>query len=644
MTPPDKNEFHNSFALFDQDYRLVDWDEGFGLEWSFAAPILKVGVSYSELVRSALSHPVSQQVIVNNFGREAAATRAEMRIRSFGQQRSHQYFMADGRILLVDERPTAAGGVRRITRDITEERHVEEALTTAEHQLQAAELEGDGVRVWLRRNADGSYFFPPVPEGLIRLLELSGPAAGMDPMLIHTRMQTSQEDQARIGMQLEQSAETLEICSIDYRVRDGQDRVRSLRQSLMPRREPDGAVIFSGVIRDVTREREAADQVELLQSVVVHSGDSIVIFESQPPPGGETKILYVNPKFEDMFGETAERVVGQPASILQNDARSRAGAKLLDKARYRADGRPVEFEAHGKSNRTLWVEARVETVQRLDSGVSRWVVISRDVSERKRALNELMRAKEAAEAGNHAKSNFLANMSHELRTPLNAIIGFTELIESGVARGGWKDSFAEYLQDILGSGRHLLDLINTILDLSKIESGSLTLDLGPVNVVELIRRALDVVEGMAATAGVAIETRIPDDESSIEGDFLKLKQVLLNILSNSVKFTPAGGSVTIRVEGDQNEVVIVIADTGCGISKSDIERVLLPFVQADNSLARRFAGSGLGLAIAKEYCVLHGGQLQIESDEGAGTTVRVRLPRVQNDTTAGSRSVLRSIA
>jgi len=264
------------------------------------------------------------------------------------------------------------------------------------------------------------------------------------------------------------------------------------------------------------------------------------------------------------------------------------------------------------------------------------VVISRDVSERRRVQDELLRAKEEAEAGSRAKTNFLANMSHELRTPLNAIIGFSDLVANGVAQTGWIPAYTDYLGDVSASGHHLLELINTILDLSKIEAGSLALNIEPLDLRELVRASLGLISGLARDGKITLAREIPEDCPDIPGDFLKLKQVLLNILSNAVKFTPTGGTITVGVAFTDDLAIITVADTGCGIAEADLSRVMQPFVQADNSLSRRFGGSGLGLPIAQEFCVLHGGNLEIDSVEGQGTIVRVTLPRQQVHTTQDS--------
>jgi PAS domain S-box-containing protein len=396
---------------------------------------------------------------------------------------------------------------------------------------------------------------------------------------------------------------------------------------MLPRREADGTIIFSGVIRDVTREKEAEDEIEMLRSVVVRSTDSIAVFESQPGPERKSKVVYVNQKFTELFGYSLDELVGQPIEMLTPTSPEVASAQQMSAALLRNDGSPISFETRDKHGRPFWIELRISTIQRFPSGGFRWTIIVRDVTERRNTEIELLRAKDEAEAGNRAKSNFLANMSHELRTPLNAIIGFTELIEHGVARTGWTPAYGEYLADVSESGRHLLDLINTILDLSKIEAGSLQLSVTPIDLCELVDSSLALVSSLAKSGNVSLMAELPPGCPQIQGDFMKLKQVLLNILSNAIKFTPAGGQIRTKAEFTAEHVVIAVSDTGVGIAEADLERVTQPFFQVETTLSRKFAGSGLGLAIARELVNLHRGTLEIESTEGKGTTVLVRLPR-----------------
>ena len=620
-------DFLHSFSLFDAGGRLVDWDEGFAAEWRFASPGLQVGVSYVTLLEAALSDPITLDFLEKNHGTRDSAALIQLRLQAFGTDRTWEYRTIEGRAVYVDERRTATGGIRRLARDITHDREAETALVEAQQRLEAADSDGIGVITETRRNPDGSYVFPAISEGLRRLLHLPADVVGQDAMLFYSRMITTPEENTRRAVLMEQSAQTLEICSIEYQVRDGRDQLIWIRQSLLPRREPDGTIIFSGVMRDITREKEAEDEIEMLRSVVVRSSDSIAIFESDNSPKRNSRIVYVNQKFTELFGWTGDELAGQPIETLQPNRLNLEAARQMTAALLRNDGVPIELESIGKDGRIFWVEMRISTIQRFENGGFRWTVISRDVTERRAVQIELLRAKEEAEAGNRAKSHFLANMSHELRTPLNAIIGFTELIEQGIEQTGWTPTYSEYLADVSGSGRHLLDLINTILDLSKIEAGSLQLSIAPVDPCELVEASLALVSSMAQNGKITLSTDLPAACPRIEGDFMKLKQVLLNILSNAIKFTPMGGQVMTTVAFTEDRALITVSDTGCGIAAVDLERVTQPFVQVETTLSRRFAGSGLGLSIARELCGLHGGALNIESTEGKGTTVRISLPR-----------------
>jgi PAS domain S-box-containing protein len=620
-------ELLHSFALFDADGRLLDWDDGFAQEWRYAEPALKVGSSYGALLKAALLQPGGRQFARENFQSDDVDTLLSNRLANFGVDRLRQYRTPNGRTIEVDERRTASGGLRRLARDITAQKHTGEALAEARQRLDAVDPDSYGVLTETRRTPDGIYHFGRISEGLCRMLHLPAELAGQDPMLIYSRFDRRAEDNAKSAAQMEHSARTLESFSLEYRIRDGLDRMRWVRESMMPRREPDGTVVFAGVMRDVTREKEAEDQLEMLRSVVVRSSDSIAIFESTPGDDRRSRIIYVNDRFTELFGWSADELIGQPIEYLEPNRLDQAAAQMMTAALLRDDGEPIETQSRGKDGRIFWIEARIAIIQRFDNGNFRWVVISHDISERRQVQQELLRAKDEAEAGNRAKSNFLANMSHELRTPLNAIIGFTELIEQGVDRTGWNESYREYLGDVSESGRHLLALINTILDLSKIEAGSLQINLAPVDVRELVETSISLVSSLARNAGVTVVTDLPSDCPEISGDFLKLKQVLLNVFSNAIKFTPAGGRITTKATFAPERVVISVSDTGCGISAADLQRVILPFVQVETALSRKFPGSGLGLAIARELCKLHGGQLTIDSVEGQGTTVHISLPR-----------------
>jgi signal transduction histidine kinase len=260
--------------------------------------------------------------------------------------------------------------------------------------------------------------------------------------------------------------------------------------------------------------------------------------------------------------------------------------------------------------------------------------------ETARRERELQQAKEAAESASRAKTNFLAIVSHEVRTPLNAVIGFSEMLRDGYA-GAIDDKQREYLEDILASAHHLLQLMGDMLDMSTIEAGKIAVRPALVSVREEIEASLELVRTRAAAAKLTLLTEAAAELPPLWIDRIRFRQIMLNLLSNAIKFTPTGGTITVQAQDGAEGVVIAVSDTGIGMCEHDIPRALEPFRQIDNIMQRQYEGVGLGLPLAKRLTELHGGRLDIASQLGRGTTVTLRFPHAPA-ADAPARPLLRS--
>jgi signal transduction histidine kinase/HAMP domain-containing protein len=259
------------------------------------------------------------------------------------------------------------------------------------------------------------------------------------------------------------------------------------------------------------------------------------------------------------------------------------------------------------------------------------IIFLSDFTAIKEREESLRRAKREADAANASKTRFLANMSHELRTPLNAIIGFSEIISGQFFGNLGNDKYLDYSHDILRSGRHLLAVINDVLDLSKSESGRLMMETGPVDMRYVLKDCIAMVREQCAEAGHILA--IPDLSRAIAvtGDAAKLRQIFLNLLSNAIKFTEPGGTISLDVTESADAIAVTVGDTGIGMDPEDVEVAFQPFAQVDNRLERRYEGTGLGLPLTRALVDLHGGAIAIDSARGHGTRITVSLPRLAAD-------------
>ena len=284
--------------------------------------------------------------------------------------------------------------------------------------------------------------------------------------------------------------------------------------------------------------------------------------------------------------------------------------------RDRRDRRSTLLDSYGRQLGYVMERQRVEAAL---------MVAKQDADH---AAQDARRAMFKAQASDRAKSEFLANMSHELRTPLNAILGFSEIMKKELLGPVGTKQYLEYVADIHESGTYLLDVISDILDISKVETGNLELSESVVQLDEVIRKSVRLVQERAQEAGVALHIDIEGDPPRLEADERVLKQCLVNLLSNAVKFTPEGGRITVQVRHAEDGCLhLVVADSGIGIAEDDFEKVLSPFGQVESPYSATYEGTGLGLPITRALIELHGGTITLDSAVGVGTTVTLIFPR-----------------
>ena len=368
------------------------------------------------------------------------------------------------------------------------------------------------------------------------------------------------------------------------------------------------------------REKETAETAETMRVILDNMSQGLMMLDR------DLHVVAYNPVFREIFDLPDELLHGRPhfASVIRHQAlRGDYGAGDVDEqVRVRVAlferRQPYRREIRRPDGRAF--ELRCNTTP--EGGL---VTTFTDVTERRHAERSAVEAKEAAEAANRAKSDFLANMSHELRTPLNAIIGYSEAMTARLF-GPLAIRYAEYAGDINASGQHLLNIINDLLDLSKIEAGRMELFEETLDVGDAAQDAIHIMRERGERAGVTLALDCRARDAGIVGDLRAIRQILFNLLSNAIKFTDRGGGVTVVVAEDGGAIALTVADTGIGMAANDIPKALEPFGQISGPMARRHQGTGLGLPLVKSFAELHQARFEIESQPGIGTTVRITFP------------------
>lgn len=417
-------------------------------------------------------------------------------------------------------------------------------------------------------------------------------------------------------------------------------------------REEDQGLHLIGIAVDVTEQRHLAERSAAadarLRDAIESISEAFVLWDTN------NELVMCNSKFQQLHSLREEFTAAgtsyheiaangrQPIvkSRILNDVRSEDGsstyeAQLEDGRWLNINERRTKdggFVSVGTDITTLKQHEQqlMHTERRLRATIadlsSSTMKLEAQATEMTELAEKYALEKARAEAANRTKSEFLANISHELRTPLNAIIGFSEIMQVGLFGDLGAPKYKEYCRDIHGSGQHLLEVINDILDMSKIEAGHLKLNRESFAVESLVNDTLRLMSGRATMKKICLSCAIFPPELKIEADKRAIKQILLNLLSNAVKFTPEGGEIHVMVRDLRNETIFEISDNGIGIPAHMLDKLGQPFVQVVNQYTKNHKGSGLGLAISRSLAELHRGKVDIESVEGKGTTARLTVP------------------
>ncbi|MBF0539257.1 MAG: response regulator [Nitrospirae bacterium] len=409
------------------------------------------------------------------------------------------------------------------------------------------------------------------------------------------------------------------------RKKDGCELI--IEQNIRIVKDDDGKqVYYEGFVNDVTECKQAEEQLIKLSSAIVQSPVAVIITDLNG------RIEFVNPKFVTMTGYTRDEVIGKTPKILQSGKTPKEVYDDLWRSIAAGNTWHGELLNKRKDKTFYWNNTTISAIRDTEGNITHYLSVNEDITGRKEIEDALMKAKEASEVANKAKSEFLANITHEIRTPMNAIIGMTEFVLDTELKKQQRD----YLDLVLSSANSLLTILNSILDFSKIEAGKLDIENIGFDIYPIVENIFDTLSIQAHKKGIELYCRVkPNVPTRLIGDPARLSQVIINIVGNAIKFTEEGEVAAVvniepdSLDGDSIMLHFSVSDTGIGIPQDKIEYIFSTFSQADGSTTRKYGGTGLGLTISRQLVSLMGGNIWVESKEGAGSTfhftVRVRL-------------------
>jgi PAS domain S-box-containing protein len=476
------------------------------------------------------------------------------------------------------------------------------------------------------------YVSPKVQQ----IFELTPEAVIQDMSCLWARFHS--EDIPMIQSAIQDSAASLQPFFVEGRLLLPNERVKWIQVSSQPDRQENGDVIWDGVVIDISDRKntelvlkDLSDRLEFALK-----GANIGIWEYQINEG---RLLWDERMFT-LYGVSSEEFLGKYEDWLQRVHPD--DLDMVQQAQQKAHQGDKECRAEFRIIRPdgtiRFIDSYAFNQYNAQGEIQKTIGLNIDISDRKQAELQLQRINEELIRATRLKDEFLANMSHELRTPLNAILGMTEILEEQIF-GDLNDRQMQSLHTIENSSKHLLELINDILDVAKIEAGQIHLSCQPSNIESLCQSSLVFIKQQAFNKKIQLETAIPPNLPTINLDERRIRQVLINLLNNAVKFTPNGGKISLQVSYIQvlDNVVIAqgspcdtiemsVIDTGIGIAPDQIKRLFQPFVQVESALNRSYNGTGLGLALVKRLVELHGGEVRLTSELGVGSCFTIAIP------------------
>ena len=620
-------------SVFDSELRLVLWNRRFVTLFRLTPDLVQPGVGFEAFVRFNAER--------GEYGpsddMEAMIRRRVALARQFKPHRTDRT-RPDGSIIEIIGNPLPGGGFVTTYSDVTVARQVSGNLRESndrldqmvERRTRALQASEDRYRAYaemleatVRHMPQGVCVFDAdlrlvvANDGFFESTQVpksfNNPGKAFEDFMLFDaqRGEFGPGDPVELARQRVEEARRMEPQSFDRERPDG--TVIEIRGNPIPGRG------FISTFTDITtrhRAEEALREAATMARAMLDAPGLIVLLLTMDGVVldlNDSAAASLGRRKGDLIDRNVLRLVSPEVAVRRMDFAQQAVA----------EGRAIHFEDERDDR---WFETTIIPYPVDQGGMPRVMVISHDVTHRHQAEQRLLEAKALAETANRTKTDFLAAMSHELRTPLNAILGFSEIISREMF-GPVGERYRAYGDDINGAGQHLLEMINDILDISRIEIGAFTLSEEDARPGALAASCLRLVASRAEQGSVHLIDAIPHDMPTLRLDIRRTKQVLLNLLGNAVKFTPAGGSVTLSsgIEPDGG-FFFRVADTGIGMTEGDIAIALSQFGQVDSGLDRRFEGVGLGLPLAKSLAELHGGTLEIASAPNRGTAITVRFP------------------